>query len=236
MLNFNNSSENAAVSNGNKPDTCFNYVVDNNVFLFDTIYPATTTAVIGEMARLIKIAATPQNNYSQGEDKNSKPQPGFVTPVSPFDQNVNLKLIDITINSTGGNTYQHLAFAHLINLAKHNNIIVRTNVTGLAASCASLIAIQGTPEYRIMNEYSQHMVHFGKASPAVTKDSEIEKSIKEIKKHKNLIRQPYLQHTKITQKELSKLMKDEMGFLTAQECLRLGFCDYVLTSNGYLER
>jgi len=63
--------------------------------------------------------------------------------------------ISIVINSYGGYVHVLKAFIHAINVAKKHDIVVETVVTGIAASCGSLLAIHGTPGHRLIAAGSQ---------------------------------------------------------------------------------
>lgn len=153
--------------------------------------------------------------------------------VSPYDLPENNPVaLDIFINS-GGGVFEVLGqISSLFGLAKSKGIIIRTFVPNYAGSSASMLAIQGTPGYRIMGEYAQHFVHFGSTTNKVALESEIDKAYKDMKNHAKASEQIYLSNTNISKTRLKELRMDEYGYISAQECLKNGFCDWILTNNG----
>ena len=140
--------------------------------------------------------------------------------------------LDIFVNSGGGGFEVLGQISSLLGLAKNKGIIIRTFIPAYAGSSASMLAIQGTPGYRIMGEYAQHFVHFGSTTNKVSLESEINKAYVDMKKHAEYSESIYLSNTNISKSTLKELRKDEYGYLTAQECLKFGFCDWILTNDG----
>lgn len=135
-------------------------------------------------------------------------------------------LIEFIINSPGGRVDMLLSLVSCIKLAKRKGIEVYTYVTGEAASSASLLATYG--DKRFMFDHTQHFIHFGTYYECITKSSEIKKAAKEAQKFHDMAKKIYLENTKIDESKLVSLMEDEFGYLTAQECKKLGFCDEVI--------
>lgn len=144
--------------------------------------------------------------------------------------------INFYINSPGGKVALTNTIMHWINLARLNGTVVTTTVMGSAGSSASIIAVNGNRGERIMSEYALHLVHFGSVTQEITLPSEVEKAAKNLRHYKERSLDIYTKNTRATRKQLLKIMEDEQGYLNAQECLKLGFCDKVLTANGYQER
>lgn len=71
--------------------------------------------------------------------------------------------IDLYINSFGG--YVHLVnhIIELVEIAKRNDVIVRTIVPSAAFSAGSMLAITGTPGERYIARDAEHLIHYGTA-------------------------------------------------------------------------
>ena len=154
---------------------------------------------------------------------------------SPYDSNIKNPIIDIFIDSPGGETNLLHDISTLLNIAKHRGAIIRTTVLSRAASCGSLLAIQGTPGFRIMSHAGRHLIHFGTASTTVHSQEDLDK-IKDILQYrKDITHAIYLTHTDITQKQLSEFMKNESSYLGAEECLKFNMCDWIIGEHGQLK-
>ena len=181
-----------------------------------------------------KCAETLANMFSMIDSQETRPIYNQSYEIkSPYDlPETNSVALDIFINSGGGVFEVMGQFSSLLGLAKNKGIIIRTFVPSYAGSSASMLAIQGTPGYRIMGEYAQHFIHFGSTTNKVTLETEIDKAYQDMKEHAKISEQIYLSNTKISKQKLKDLRKDEYGYLPATECLKLGFCDWILTNNG----
>lgn len=136
------------------------------------------------------------------------------------------RTIDIIINSPGGDVRTLKSIITCLSFAKKSGIIVNTVVSGLAASCASLLAVIG--DNRIIGEYARHFIHFGTSIAPVTKETEIEKANIYNKEHIKFAKDIYLKYTNITKDKLDKIMEDEYGFLNAKDCKKYGFVDTIV--------
>ena len=69
--------------------------------------------------------------------------------------------IDLYINSFGG--YAHLLehLVALVEIAKREDIVVRTIVPGVAFSAGSMLAVTGTPGQRYIAHTGNHLLHYG---------------------------------------------------------------------------
>lgn len=72
--------------------------------------------------------------------------------------------LDFFINSNGG--YASVAFTvvELMELAKAEDVVIRTIVTSAAYSGGSIVAVAGTPGYRYIAKDAKHLAHYGWAS------------------------------------------------------------------------
>ena len=136
-------------------DSPKNYMYKNTVYLLDEISDTSCAYLIGDL-------------HDYVTDKRN-----FETP------------LNFIINSPGGDVSVMMTILGLINIAKLNGIQINTFVMGVAASAASVIAIQG--DVRKITKVSRHFVHFGAMWSLTERHSEIEK---------------IYEQTKIMQKEL----------------------------------
>lgn len=148
-------------------------------------------------------------------------------------------VLDIFINSYGGDLKTYSSIEFLINIAKSKGMIIRTTVTGVASTTASALAVQGTPDFRIMGHESYHFIpHILENEPVgFIKQTDNEDYYCSLdltpKQFDNLILN-YFQHTQITKRQLNTLIKN--GQLDSIKSLKYGFCDWVLSPKGYLIR
>lgn len=201
------------------------YVSGNKIFIMDRIDRNTCNELVGNISNMVdSLSWNPiyEPNSQTILDNN----PYILTTKDT------IPVIDVYIDSGGGDLSATKSILTQLNLARNKGAIIRTTVMGTAASCASIIAIQGTPGFRIMYEQSYNLIHYGNSSYQITKPSEANK----IAKYENEMRKnfysPYLRYTSLTQQELKKLQQTEYNFLSAQECLDKKLCDWVLTTDG----
>ncbi|MBD5389119.1 ATP-dependent Clp protease proteolytic subunit [bacterium] len=204
-----------------------NYLYDTKVCILDSINPDSIARLVGDLTDLVMrlpvqkscpIAAPTVNPYVLDN-----------LPKTP-------RIIDVIINSPGGNIYCLSTILHLLGIAKSKGAIIRTTATGLAGSSASMLAVQGTPGFRIMHENAVHMVHWGTWNWKFTQESEVDKIAAYMKKSRTALQSIYLKHTNIPPQRLKQLMRDEGGYLMPDECLKLGMCDWILKTNGEFVR
>ena len=198
-----------------------NYVSDNSVFILDKFSPDTSNELIGNLADMV-MSIEPFPVYQIGGKLES--------PYEPLD--TDRPVIDVYINSNGGSGSILDSIVSLLALAKSRGAIIRTTVLSSASSCGSLLAITGTPGFRIMYSHAYHFVHFGNHCVGASKENEIEMAAKHIKETTLAKNNMYLQHTKLTEKELKKLQSNEQGFINAENCLRKGLCDWIIDDFG----
>jgi len=205
-----------------------NYVSGNKIFLLDDFKSQTTAELLGNMSNMI----------------DALPWSPVFTETPLFAESAKLKnpynlpteyppVVDIYINSPGGINNILTSVTSLLNLARAKGAIIRTNVIGMAGSCASILAVQGTPNFRIMYDVSYHMIHFGQSHMTAARNNEIETAARNAKRTREKIRQIYLDNTRITPNALKKYYEVEgSGTMTAQECLKHGVCDWIVSPQG----
>ena len=200
-----------------------NFASENKIFILDNLSDESSNELIGNLADMV-MSIEQQPIYKTSAKINS-----------PYELDYNNRpVIDVFINSCGGAGSILDSIVTLLAIAKSRGAIVRTTVMGNASSSASMLAILGTPGYRIMYSHSYHFVHFGTHSPRITKESEIEASAKHVKTATTNKNNLYLQHTNLTPQELKKLQSNEKGYVYSKECLDKGFCDWIIDEFGNL--
>ncbi len=167
-----------------------------------------------------------------------KPMPQWDTSTvikSPYDiSNIKNPIIDVFIDSCGGEEHVLSNIMALLNIAKHRGAIIRTTVLSCAYSCGSMLAIQGTPGFRIMSHTGEHLIHYGTAYANIESEEDITRKIKRIAINKEKLQSTYLAHTNMSNKQLKSYMNNEYGFLGAPKCLEMGLCDWIIGENGIL--
>ncbi len=129
--------------------------------------------------------------------------------------------LNVHINSLGGNVFVGLA---IYNLLKQNKAKINIYIDGVAASAASIIAMAGDKIY--MPKSSMMMIHNcwtyleGNAK-------ELRKAADDMDKIADAYKSAYLSRIKITEEKLNELL-DAESYLTAEECIEMGFADEVL--------
>lgn len=181
-------------------DSPRNYMYKNTVYLLDEISDKSCAYLIGD---LYEYVTNPQN----------------------FDNPLNF-----IINSPGGDVYVMMTIIGLINIAKLNKIQINTFVMGIAASAASVIAIQG--DVRKITNVSRHFIHFGSMWSLTERHSEIEKIYEQTKDYAERIDNLYLQACPgLTAEKLRNLQLDERGYLNAEQCIEYGLCDSIIEND-----
>lgn len=178
-------------------DSPRNYMYKNTVYLLDEISDKSCAYLIGDLHEFV---TNPQN---------------FDTP------------LNFIINSPGGDVYVMMTILGLINIAKLNRIQVNTFIMGIAASAASVIAVQG--DTRRITRISRHFIHFGSMWSLTERHSEIEKIYEQTKDYAERIDNLYLQACPgLTPEKLRELQLDERGYLNAEQCIAYGLCDSIV--------
>lgn len=69
--------------------------------------------------------------------------------------------LNLYVNSYGGNASIAFHMVELIEMAKRNDVTVRTIVTSAAYSAGSILAVCGSPGERYIAKDAQHLAHYG---------------------------------------------------------------------------
>ena len=198
-----------------------NAIFNRDVYIRTVINPETTADIITGLTKLEQTTKFDENvNLS---NKIYKPTDSITTPV-----------VNVYISSNGGEDSSMFAILHLFDMLKSKGTIIRTYNLSVAASCAGIIAIYGTPGYRYMASHSYNLIHFGRYNETMNRQPEIEISHKDIKACNEEFKNLYLATTNLTPKEINRYFEKEgSGKLGAKDCLAKGLCDWVITPRGW---
>lgn len=135
-------------------------------------------------------------------------------------------LIEVVVSSFGGYSHVLMAYLDAFQAAKREGVIISTHVSGMAASCGSLLAVSGTKGYRTMSSYSQHYVHLGSAGFMVRSEDEAERMIGSVQSHFEFVKSIYSVNAKIP--GLASKLKTDHLFVNAQTALDWKMVDKVV--------
>jgi len=129
--------------------------------------------------------------------------------------------IYIHINSNGG--YVIDGFSAMDEIMK-SRCPVYTIVDGIAASAATFLSVVG--KKRFIKQNSFILIH-QLSTASWGKYSEILDNAQNCKKLMEKIKKIYLDHTKLTEKDLNKLLEHDL-YLDSEEALKYGFVDEII--------
>lgn len=145
-----------------------------------------------------------------------------------LEKNKDANLIDIYINSPGGDVSEGIT---IYNKLKRSKAYKRVYIDGFACSIASVIAMAGNAIY--MPKTSMMMVH-NCWSMAIGNARELRKQADDLDKINELGIAAYMSKFNGSEEELRKLLNEET-YLTAQECLDKGLCTKIVDDNEKTE-
>jgi len=131
--------------------------------------------------------------------------------------------IDIYVNSFGG--YAHLVshIIELVEIAKRNDVVVRTIVPSIAFSAGSMLAITGTPGHRYISRDGEHLIHHGSTGSMETTPTQIERFTQWKKRGFDLNLKHYKKYANVP--NLDTEMLDDGFFVPANKCIKYGLAD-----------
>lgn len=134
--------------------------------------------------------------------------------------------IDIWVNSFGG--YAHLAFqiVSLMELAKRNDIVVRTMVNSVAYSAGSIIAIAGTPGERYIDKDAEHLLHLGYTGSGESTVQQLERNYAQKNGHFKHILNHYNKYADVP--DLETHLSDDSFFVNSAKCIKYKLADKYL--------
>lgn len=198
-----------------------NVIIDRNIYIRTNLNPETTADVIIGLTKI---------------EQNTQINKNTVTPEKIYEptQSLHSEVVNVYISSNGGEDSSMFAILHLFDMLKAKGTIIRTYNLSVAASCAGIIAIYGTPGYRYMASHSYNLIHFGRYNEKMERQHEIEISHKDVKACNEEFKNLYLDATNLTRKEVNRYFEKEgSGKLGAKGCLVKGLCDWVITPRGW---
>ena len=119
----------------------------------------------------------------------------------------------------------------IIDTMNYVNADVATNVGGLAASMAAVISSSGHPGKRYILPHSRFMIHQPShgSGGGYEQASDMEIKVKEINRLKSELYTILTENSQLTYEEIEK-MSDRDHWLTAQEAIKYGFMDEIITN------
>lgn len=131
--------------------------------------------------------------------------------------------IDIWVNTHGG--YAHLAFqvVSFMELAKRNDIIVRTMINSIAYSAGSIIACAGSPGHRYIERDAEHLLHLGTTGSGESTVQQLERNHAQKSGHFKRIFNHYNKYANVPNLEDS--LSDDSYFVNAAKCIKFGLAD-----------
>lgn len=135
--------------------------------------------------------------------------------------------IDLFINSYGGNAHLLMHTIELVGMAKRNDVVVRTIVTGAAYSAGSMLAVCGTEGERYISKNGMHLAHYGNSGgdgdetplQAQRRHDANQTMFKQVVKH-------YQDHCDIP--DLENNLLDDNWYITATQAKRWRMADKYL--------
>ncbi len=129
--------------------------------------------------------------------------------------------LNIHINSCGGDVFEGIA---IFNLIKQYNANKNVYIDGIAGSIASVIAMAGDNIY--MSNTSIIMIHNCWTWTSGNAE-DLRKTADDMDKVMKALKNAYLAKVNIKEERLQELL-DEESYLTADECLEMGFCSEII--------
>lgn len=132
--------------------------------------------------------------------------------------------ITVYINSPGGSGPLVMHLVGLFELAKRNNIIVRTVVTDMAYSAGSMLAVAGSKGERFINRTAEHLVHYGQFDGfRKTTPLQIERGADRWKRWTKTMVNHYKAYATIP--DLEEKIKDDHFWIPSSKCIKWGLAD-----------
>jgi len=131
--------------------------------------------------------------------------------------------IYLHINSYGGGVFQGLAGMDRI-LAVRKDTPINTVIDGCCASAATLLSIVGSKRY--IYKHAFMLIH-QLSSFSFGKYYEIKDNMDNLDRIMDILREIYLEYTKIPKEKLEEILKHDLWF-DAKQCYEYGLVDAVL--------
>lgn len=144
------------------------------------------------------------------------------------DQNDELKIV---VDSPGGSVYDMVAIYNIIrDFARNHKAKIETYIQGMAASCASQIALaahDGNPDSQVIVEDNSIFMIHNAWTISWGDHRELEADAIGLSRIDNLLREVYIRKSNKTSKEIIDMMNAET-FLYGQEIVDAGFADSII--------
>lgn len=155
----------------------------------------------------------------------------IIAKLITFEQMDPTKPISLYIDSYGGQLHSFLAIHDMIKLCRCD---VATIVVGKAMSCGQMLLMSGTKGKRFATKNSTILMH-PLSSMNAGNIHQLDNSMTESKRLQNVINGLVTDYSKITKKELTELMSKD-SYLTADQALKLGIIDHIITKPSDLAK
>lgn len=163
--------------------------------------------------------------FSQFNEKISKLLPELNTLIYQV-KDLKDPEIEFIINSPGGYATELFGLLSYIDVAKSLGIKIITRVIGMAASCASLLAVVGDERY--MHKYSFNLMHYGYSGTGLCQNpEEMLRYANYTNMHFENIVDVYARHTTLKRDKIRSLMKSDNLYLDPKTCKEYGLCDEI---------
>jgi len=129
--------------------------------------------------------------------------------------------IPIYINSGGGEADKLQSMLSVMQIARSQGISIATYNIGNAYSCASLLAVSG--DIRFMASGARNLMHLGEIGAISKTYEQLKRNNKDIKDFFDDTIRIYKERTKMTEKEIRDILKDDLYWMGAKECLKKRF-------------
>lgn len=149
-----------------------------------------------------------------------------------IDQNEEMKIV---VDSPGGSVYDMVAIYNIIrDFARNHKAKIETYIQGMAASCASQIALaahDGNPSSQIVVEDNSIFMIHNAWTITWGDHRELEADAVALSRIDTLLRDVYIRKSNKSDKEISAMM-DAETFLYGQEIVDAGFADSIIKTTS----
>lgn len=134
--------------------------------------------------------------------------------------------IDVHITSYGGNAPVCYHLVEMFEIAKRNDVVVRTIVPNTAFSAGSMLAVAGSTGHRYIARTAEHLVHYGAIGSFETTPAQIER----FTKWKDRVFKGHLKHYKkyCSIPDIDQEMLDDGFFVPAPQAIKWKLADHYL--------
>jgi ATP-dependent protease ClpP protease subunit len=168
-----------------------------------------------------------ENKFFILADFDEELKAGIIVPLTCKIEELRMQhgaVIEIYINSDGGDGSLAVHIIHLLELAQQYGITVRTIVMRDAFSAGSLVAVAGTPGERYISSYGEHLIHYGQSyNPGYRSPLQTDRAAARTKRWFGNMLDHYKKYAAIP--DLEKVMADDNFFIPAKKCIQWKLAD-----------